>query len=422
MALSGALVALIVAVVSVNVFLSRHDTLRADASTDRLNSLSPDTRKLIADLDPKHPVHVEAFLSVSRDFPEDYVATRLNLLAMLREFQALGGSKLDVVIHDNMEPFTEEATRAEQQFGITPRPVMTRLPRGRADEGIFLGVAFTCGLEKVVVPFFDRGLPVEYELVRSICTASQPRRKKIGVLQTDARMFGGFDPSTMQSTPNQMLIEELQKQYEVTPVDPSNPITEQYDALLAVQPSSWNPQQMDNFIAAVAAGQPTAIFEDPLPVMSDTPGTNAPKQAPGGMMGMFGRQQPQPKGDITGLWRLLGVDFMASDVVWEDWNPYPKAANYGITREWVFVDPQSGEKDAFNEKNKITAGLHQVLLVYAGAITPLNNTPMTVTDLMRTNSAPETSRSTRSSSATSWAGPRSISAASNFIKARARAM
>ena len=36
--------------------------------------------------------------------------------------------------------------------------------------------------------------------------------------------------------------------------------------LLAVQPSSLGPQEMDNFVAAVAGGQPTAIFEDPAPV------------------------------------------------------------------------------------------------------------------------------------------------------------
>ena len=96
-----------------------------------------------------------------------------------------------------------------------------------------------------------------------------------------------FTPSsifkTMSPGRNEQIIEELQKQYDVVQVDPTNPITEKYDVLLAVQPSSLNQQQMDNFIAAVKTGQATAIFEDPFPFLAgDVPGTKAPKQPPGG--------------------------------------------------------------------------------------------------------------------------------------------
>ena len=93
-------------------------------------------------------------------------------------------------------------TRAEQQFGITAAAGRRRAPAARsAEDEIFLGVAFTCGLEKVVMPFLDRGIPVEYELVRSICTVSQQKRKRIGVLTTDAKLFGGFDMQTMSPAP-----------------------------------------------------------------------------------------------------------------------------------------------------------------------------------------------------------------------------
>ena len=46
--------------------------------------------------------------------------------------------------------------------------------------------------------------------------------------------------------------------------------------------------------------------------------------------------RPQPKGDIRMLWNLLGVDFMANDVVWQNYNPYKKAGFF--PKEFVFVD------------------------------------------------------------------------------------
>ena len=53
-------------------------------------------------------------------------------------------------------------------------------------------MAVTCGLERVVLPFIDRGTPIEYELVRAICTVEKQKRKRIGVVESDAPVFGRF--------------------------------------------------------------------------------------------------------------------------------------------------------------------------------------------------------------------------------------
>ena len=82
---------------------------------------------------------------------------------------------------------SEEASTAEKAYGIEPREV-TAINRGaRTREEIFLGAAFTSGLDKVVIPFIDKGIPIEYELVRSICTVAEQKRKKLGVLKTDVQ-------------------------------------------------------------------------------------------------------------------------------------------------------------------------------------------------------------------------------------------
>jgi ABC-2 type transport system permease protein len=381
--------ALALVVVCLNIFLTRHDTLRADVTTESLNSLSAQSKELIKSIDPARPVTIEYF--VSPTVPESYVQTRLNLLSTLREFKALGGDKVQVIGHE-VEPFSEGATIAEQQYGIVPVPVEGRARGTYTRDEIFMGLAVKCGLDKVVVPFLDRGIPVEYELVRSIATVSQKERKKVGVLQTDAQLFGSFNMQTMQPSQNQQIIEELQKQYDVVQVDATNPITEKFDVLLAVQPSSLGPEQMKNFIAAVKGGQKTAIFEDPFPLLNpEVPGTAAPKMPPGGANPfMQQRQPPQPKGDISELWKILGVDFGADSVVWQNYNPFPKLP--GLPHEWVFVDRESGSKEPFNVESPISRDLQQVLFLFPGSVRGLNSSQMKVTPLVTTNNKTGTIR------------------------------
>jgi ABC-2 type transport system permease protein len=337
--------------------------LRGDVTAERLNSLSPQSVALLRELPSERAVIVDAYLSPT--VPEAYVQTRLNLLTALREFEAIAGPKLEVRVHDT-EPDTETAAHAEEQFGIKAQEVFVRTSGTMSAEQVFLGVAVTSGLNKVVVPFFDRGVPVEYELIRSVATVSQQKRKRIGVLTTDAKLYGGFNMQAMQATQNEAIIGELEKQYEVVQVNADAPITERYDALLAVQPSSLSPEQMLNFVAVVKSGQPTAIFEDPFPYLdSSVPGTAAPKQAQGQMA--FMQQPPQPKGDIQALWRVLGIDFSGSEVVWQDYNPYPEIQF--PFREFVFVGHGCpGADEPFNTGDEATAKLQTLLFLFPGFI------------------------------------------------------
>lgn len=369
--------------VGVNVFAEAHD-LRWDVTSEKLSSLSPDTLKLLSDLKLERPVQIEAFISPK--VPESYVQARLNLLTMLRELQARGGEKVHVRINPT-ERYTDVADRAEKRYGIVSRQVAS-LDRGAITENhVFMGVAFTCGLQKVILPFIDRGIPAEYELVRSLCTVTQQKRKRVGVLQTDAQLYGQFNMQSMSSSSNWPIVDELEKQYDVTQVDPASPITEKYDVLLAVQPSSLGPEQMQHFVDAIQAGQPTAIFEDPMPIFnSDVPATSAPRQPPGGgnpmMMMMGGGRQNQPKGDIGQLWRLLGVDFGPDEVIWQQYNPYPKATQFPA--EFVFVDEGSGAKEPFASSDKVTGKLQHMLFPFPGAFARLQASSLQFTPLVRT--------------------------------------
>lgn len=372
-------VALILVAMGLNVILANHD-LRADITSERLSSLSPRTNRLLADLNPERPVQIEAF--ISPNVPESYVQTRLNLVTMLRELAARAGNKLTVRIYDT-EKFSEEARRAEELYGIQGQQVASRTRGAMNIEEIYLGVAFTSGLDKVVVPFFDRGIPVEYELIRSIGTVAQQTRKRIGVLVTDAQLFGQFDMQSMTPGRNELIIEELEKQYEVEQVNADSPITERYDVLLAVQPSSLSEEQMTNFINAVRSGQPTAIFEDPFPYLdASVTATSQPKMPQRNPMGM--NQPPQPKGNIRPLWNLLGVDFLDNKVVWQRYNPYPKIGQF--PPEFVFVGAGSGATEPFNERDDISSGLQEMLFLFPGAINKRHSAELDFAPLVATGS------------------------------------
>ena len=159
------------------LFFTDHDVIRYDATAGKVSSLSPKTKELIRNLKAEHPIQIDAF--VSSEVPEAYVQTKFNLISLLKEFDAMSGGKIKVRLHDNLEPFSEEAALAEDRFGIQPTMVRTRSRGAFKDEEVILGAAFNCGLEKVVVPFFDYGIPVEYELTRSIGTVAEGERKKV---------------------------------------------------------------------------------------------------------------------------------------------------------------------------------------------------------------------------------------------------
>ena len=159
--------------------------------------------------------------------------------------------------------------RPRQRFGIQRQKITTQARGAFKEEEFIMGVAFTCGLEKVVLPSFKLGMPVEYELVRSIATVAGDQRKKLGVVKTDAEMMGGFSfagdaaAADSQATHPRRARAAIQSRRSRS-VEPDR--SGRYDVLLIVQPSSLGPPQLINVVDAVRKGQPSVIFEDPYPL------------------------------------------------------------------------------------------------------------------------------------------------------------
>jgi ABC-2 type transport system permease protein len=391
------IVALVAIVIGGSLLLRNNDFLRLDASEGQVSSLSKTTLKMLKELGNDKPIEVDAF--ISSEVPENLVSTRYDLISTLKEFESKAQYykvKLRVRINDSIQPKTDDEQMAKDQFGIEPRMMLSRERGVMTEQPVLLGAAFRSGLEKVVVPFFEPGIPVEYELIRSLNTVSRPVRKKLGVLKTDANLMGGGgNPMMPQSSDASPLVTELKKQYDVVEIDASRAIDPGiYKAILAVQPSSLSPEEMVNFTDAVKAGVPTCIFEDPMPFLSRMPGTGDPKQA-GGPMAMFGGGGNQPKGDMRPLWKALGIEVPGEpsfsggidpDICWQRYNPYPILEKLQqTTDEWVFVSPATRDgDDSFNPESEVTKELKEVLLLYPGIVQPIKDSGVKVTPLVQT--------------------------------------
>nr|WP_303652768.1 Gldg family protein [Paludisphaera mucosa] len=338
---------------------------RADASTERLHTLSPESLELVSKIADDRPVLIQAFYSP--DVPREYVETRTDLLGLLKEFQARSRGKIQLNLIPT-EVYSTAARDAEKRFGIEPKRVFSADQAKQSSSEIFMGVAFTSGLEEVVIPFFDRGLPVEYELTRSIQVVSRSNRKKVGILSTDAKVMGGFDQRSFGQTPEWSIVTELKKQYEVSSVSPDAPIAADLGVLLVAQPSSLTQPQIDNLTAFVKGGGATLLLMDPFPVDNPQIAPEVPKAPPGGPFG--GGAPPEPKGNLTPLLDLINLDWPTTEIVWNSYNPHPQLAD--MPPEVVFIGRGSGEADAFNPDQAATSGLQEIVALFPGLLRAKN--------------------------------------------------
>ena len=375
---AGRIVALIVGLISVDVIVQKTlGSWRLDLTEEQLHTLSPTTRRLIRAIPKDRPVFIEAY--ISPEVPREYIQTRLDLIDGLNEFAAVGGERirLNIVSTPRSSP---EAREAERRYGIKPREVRS-FDEGRFDRAeIILGLAFSSGLEEVVMPFFDRGLSVQYELARSIRVASGMRRQRVGILATDAKLMGGMDLSRMSPDAEWSIVTELKKQYEVVPVAADAPIPTDLAALVVAQPSSLTQRQIPHLSRYVRAGRPTLLFCDPLPVLAAEPDLTPrePKHAAGGMLG--GRQ-PEPKGQLKPFLNMLGVVWPDNEIVWNNFSPYPKHMSAAKTN--VFVS-RASFPEAFG-RDVVSQGLQELFLPNPGVLYHLAGAATAFHPLLQTN-------------------------------------
>lgn len=385
--LARGLCALVMVIAASIFFAQRMESVRADLTSEKLYTLTSTTYDVLKQVSDKRPVTIQAF--VSRDVPREYVGKRTELLGTLDQFRSLGRGRVTVRVID-VTPFSADADEA-RALGVEPRKVQTERGGRVLVEDVFLGAVVQAGASEVLIPFFDVGIPIEYELTRSVRTVSQEERKSVGILDGDAKVGGGFDMTSFRSSPEWRIVTELKKQYKVEIVPADAPIDEKkYDVLVAILPSSLNQQQMENLVNYVKSGRPTLILDDPIPAFNPGLSPHQPKPRQGGNP-MMGGMPGEPKADggtAKSLVDLLGIQWKFDEVVWDTTMKklHPEYADV-VREEMVSISPQSGVASAFNKDNEITSGLQEVLLFFSGTIQPRQGSKLKFEPLLRTGTS-----------------------------------
>ena len=369
--------AIVIALISFGVLVTRF-SVRVDVTAEQLHSLSDETRALLAELPEDRPVFIQAY--VSPVVPEPFVQTRSNLISILEEIDAIGGSRVEVLIHDT-EAFTDAAREARETFGIGPRPVRNVSTARSEVEQVYLGVAFTCGAEEQVVGFFDVGLPAEYEIMRSIRVVARAERKRIGVVATMANLFGGTNFEQSEFTPQWSVVTELRKQYDVVEISPEMAISQEVDALLVPLPSSLQTDEQGFVADYIRSGTPALILVDPLPAVNPTlsptewVGDGNPFTYPPG------QPRPGPRGNVREWIGRLGVDWEPTRIVWDSYNPHPELAH--MPEDVVFLGAGNENDATFSNADSMTSQLQELVLLYPGQLGPTDDTRYAFEPLLR---------------------------------------
>lgn len=375
-----------IAVTAVSLtYMAQRANVRADVTAEKLNQVTAATRALIDDIKPERPVTIHAF--VSREVPRDYVTVRARLLSVLREMEARGKEGLTVRI---VEPtsFSDEAVEAEEKYGISPQVVANRDGDRVNELQVFLGVAVVSGPHEQTIPFLDRGMSPEYELVRALRTVLQEKKKVVGVLRTDATIMGNFDLQARRQQPAWRVIAELKKQYEVRSLNPGAEIPADVDVLLVPQMSSMTTAQLENLKKYIDAGRPALLTVDPMPLFDMRLSPSEPMLPPPGQNQgmMFGMDQGgEPKGDYLGFLEKIGVTWESDKIVFDTVNPHPRFA--GSPPHVVFVTERPDGTRPFRDQDPVVAGLNEVVVLFGGVIKPAAGFEAQFVPLLQTGTA-----------------------------------
>jgi ABC-type uncharacterized transport system involved in gliding motility auxiliary subunit len=328
--------------------------MRIDLTQNRLYTLSPGTKQVIAEL--KEPINL--YFYFSRESAAKQAPLLMPYAARVREFleelSARSGGKIRVTVVDP-QPFSDEEDRAAE-FG------MQSLQAGGGD-ALYFGLAGTNSTDgRSAIPNFqaDREEFLEYDVAKLINELGTPKKPVIGLISS-LGLQGQFNPMTGQMGEPWPVLTQLQELFTIRSLSADvDHIDKDVDVLMLVHPKQWPQKTLYAIDQFVMRGGRIVLFVDPN-AGGDTAGQDPSNPLAGAMADHSSNLAP-----LLASW---GIDYDAAKVVGD--------LERGLEVRTSMQSPPIrhigilglGHAD-MNQKDVVSATLEKINLATAGALSP----------------------------------------------------
>lgn len=351
---------------------ARFDRVQLDLTREKLYTLSPGTKEVLAGL--KEPVTLRLYYSsaLGARIPA-YGAYADRVRETLSEYQRLSHGKVRLELYDP-EPYSATEDRA-LAYGLQG------VPLDRSGEQVYFGLAGTNMVDdERSIGFFqsDREPFLEYDLTQLIYELSNPTRPVVGVISSlpldgDARTMMMAHGTNRLGEPGSPFISmiQLRQSFTVRNLDVSTPVIPADVKVLIVAHAQNLPEDtlyaIDQFV--MRGGRLMAMVDPESEAQLAIPTQN-------------GMPPADTSSDLHRLFDAWGITFDPTHVVGDLNGAWRVRAGAGDPEQAVDYLAWFNIRDGINHADPATADISQVTVATAGAIGKKPGADITLTPLL----------------------------------------
>ncbi len=327
---------------------------RFDLTENKLYTLGDGTYNIINKIEDN--LVLNYYFSDSLTQEDNYLrAYSKRIKELLEEYELRSKGKIKLNIIDPI-PFSDAEDDA-MKYGLQGVPSKTQ------GENIFFGLVASNRYDSYeVIKFFDPGKEafIEYEITKIVYSLLGLKKPKVGVI-TPLPMFGGYNFTKNEPTPEWALIQQLKPLFDVTLVDKKTKTFDNFDILLLVHPKKLSSDDKNNILNFYENKGKVMVLYD---VYSEAdPEFQDPSLPPKG-----GGIQAS---DFQELLDKIGIRINQAKVLIDRKYAIP-VTSASSERPIKHAAILSFPKKAFNQDNNITSKLNSVTSAFSGTIENIN--------------------------------------------------